>query len=94
MATIATPGSSASPGSARAPRFPRNALAVTTHDTDQYGIPVTIYVGVTGDVAVRPAGDPTTIVVFKNVPAGSAVPCEVVGVRASATTATNLVAIY
>lgn len=94
MATIETPGTAASPGSARYPRFPRNALAVTPHDTDTFATPVTIYVGVAGDVAARPAGNPTTIVVFKNVPAGSAVPCEVIGVRATSTSATDLVAVY
>lgn len=93
MAVIATPGALASSNS-RAPRFPRQCLAVTPSDTDTFAFPVTIYVGVAGDVAIIPAGGPATPVVFKNLPAGSLVPVEVSQVRSTATTATNLVAIY
>lgn len=71
------------------PFFPSGAKAVTVGDT--YTAPVTIYVGVAGDVTVVPLkGDAT--VTFKNVPAGACVPVRVTSV--SAATATNMVAVF
>lgn len=75
------------------PQFPSRAFAITPGDV--YDHPIVVYVGVTGDVEVIPYGGDTsgtaTAVLFKNVPQGSVVPCRVLKVVATNTTATNLV---
>lgn len=91
MAIIATPNRTHA--NAEYPRMPNGALAITPSDTDTFANPVHVYVGVTGDVAVRPWNG-NTAVVFKNVPQGSTLPVQVVGVNATSTTAANLVAVY
>jgi hypothetical protein len=67
--------------------------AITPSDTvDLTKRPRGIWVGVAGDVAVR-AKDNSTVVVFKNCPAGSTLPARTNRVMATNTTATNLVAL-
>jgi hypothetical protein len=67
------------------------AFAITTSGDPAFPEAL-IYVGVTGDVAVLPAGATnTTPVVFKGVAAGQFVPCMVKQLFATGTTATNLV---
>lgn len=90
MAVITlTRPSSASP---KQPRFPQSAVAITPSDTDTFSVPVTVYVGSTGDVVVTPAGqqDDVTFTVVS----GQVIPLEVWAVKATGTTATGLVAIY
>lgn len=62
-------------------------VAVTPSDTGLVGPCMALYVGVTGDVAVKysPGG---ASVVFKSVPVGAAI------VMSTGTTATNIVAIF
>ena len=73
------------------PKFPSRAAAVTPHDSNTIS-PSTIYVGTTGDVAVRPEVGGNTVV-FVGVPAGSVIPCRVIGVNSTDTTADDLVAV-
>lgn len=72
------------------PHFPGVAFAITTSDANTYESPITVYVGVTGDVVVVPLGGDATVT-FKNVPQGSCVPVLCTAVKATNTTATNLV---
>tara|TARA_R110002012_G_scaffold130733_2_gene283265 strand:- start:706 stop:957 length:252 start_codon:yes stop_codon:yes gene_type:complete len=51
-----------------------------------------IYVGVGGDISINDIGGET--VVFKNTIAGSVIPVQTARINATATTATNLVALY
>lgn len=69
--------------------------AISTSDTIAQGSPVrAIYVGVTGDVAVKSPYD-STAVTFKSVPVGwLTLPIAVLFVMATNTTATNMVAAY
>lgn len=94
MSVITVPQSNAGAGSPVG-QFPANAVAVTPSDTNTYSSPVSVYVGVAGDVAIVPwsAGSSGTSVVFKNMPAGSVVPCQAIIINATSTTATNLVAV-
>lgn len=80
-------------GVAGAPVFPSGAKAITKSDTDTFDHPVAIYVGVTGDVAVMPSNG-SAAVTFAAVPAGAMVPCMVVAVKSTGTTASSLVAVY
>jgi hypothetical protein len=91
MATIATPRGGRA--TAVTPGFPSSAMAITPADGDSFARAVNVYVGVTGDVSVRD-GSGGAAVLFKNVPAGSVLPVQVIGVNSSGTTATDLVAIY
>lgn len=83
-------------------RPPRNddpasdAAAVTPSDVaDLANYPRSLYVGVTGDVAVYMADDATGVsVVFKNVPQGTSLRICARRVLAAGTTATNIVALY
>jgi len=79
------------------PNLPGAAKAITVSDTDTYdngGEGIVVFVGVTGDVAIVPNdGDRTIAVTFKNVPAGSVLPCRAYKVMNTNTTATNLVAL-
>ena len=72
-----------------------NYTAVTPNDsTDLSGGPCrAIYVGTGGDVTVYPKGS-TTEVTFKNVATGAVLPVVAQRIRATNTTATNLVALY
>lgn len=67
------------------------AVAVTVSDTTTYDPPGrALYVGVTGNVAVRMAGDQTTLT-FTNVQGGSILSICVDRVMSTNTTATNMV---
>lgn len=96
MAVIPTPFDTARI-SAETPGFPGMAIGFTpANDEDTFDVPVTIYVGTAGNVAVRPWADKegSTVVVFVGVPAGSCIPVRVRGVDQTDTTAGSLVAIY
>jgi hypothetical protein len=70
----------------------RNAAAITTSDTVDLGfVTKALYVGVSGDVVVIMAGGQT--VTLKAVPVGY-LPVRVSRVKATNTTATNLVALW
>lgn len=68
-------------------------MAITPNDGNSFERAVNVYVGVTGDVSVRDASGGAAVL-FKGVPAGSVLPVQVIGINASGTTATDLVAIY
>jgi len=91
MATITL--SNFSNDSAIIPSFPGAAVAITPSDADSFSVPVSVYVGVTGNVAVRPANGGSAVT-FVGVPAGAVLPVRVIGVNSTSTTATNLVAVY
>jgi hypothetical protein len=67
-----------------------DAFAVTPHDSTNFTTAArSLYVGVTGNVAVvTPAG---TVVTFVGVPAGMILPVEAQRVNSTNTTATNIV---
>ena len=74
-----------------------NAKLITPADTDLADGLYTrgIYVGVTGDLAVRMVGDlGDEDVVFTAVPAGSIIPIVVRQIRLTGTTATNIVILF
>jgi hypothetical protein len=74
------------------PMFPGSAGTITPSDSANLPTPSVVYVGTGGNVAVTtPQGDQVT---FVNLPAGSVIPVQVLQVRATGTTATNLVRIY
>jgi hypothetical protein len=72
----------------------RSAKSVTTHNTNPLagGATRALYVGVSGDIACRLAGDSTDVLV-KAAPVG-VLPMRVTHVRTTNTTATNLLALY
>lgn len=71
----------------------RNVEAVTPHDTNALTpIPTALYVGTTGDVVLRARGD-TTDVTFTAVPAGSHIYVQAQYVRATGTTASDILAL-
>lgn len=72
----------------------QSAVAVTNSDSVAFaaGPCRALYIGVTGDVAVDMA-DTGAAVVFKAVPVGW-LPIRVLRVRATGTTATNILALY
>ena len=73
------------------PLFPTCAQALTVADQD---LPVgTVYVGGGGAVSVIPANG-STAVTFSGLNAGQTVPVLVKALRASGTTATNLVHVW
>ena len=68
-----------------------NASAITPSNTVEFQGPVVVYVGVTGNMAVKTAaGDEVT---FIGVQAGSVLPVRVKQVKSTGTTATNLLAL-
>ncbi len=72
----------------------RSAEVVTpSNSTDLAAVSRALYVGVGGDVSVQMAGTGTAIV-FKNVPTGTTLPIRINRVNSTATTATNMVALY
>lgn len=75
------------------PVFPGGAASITPSDADSFSVPVSVYVGVAGNVAVRPANGGAAVT-FVGVPAGAVLPVRVIGVNATSTTATSLVAVY
>ena len=73
-----------------------NANAITPADLD-LTIAYTrgVYVGTTGDLAVRMAGEEgDEDVIFKNVPSGALLPIRVKQIRSTGTTATDIVAVW
>lgn len=68
-----------------------NADAVTPNDTTVVRYRA-LYVGVTGNVSVLTEGGQT--VTFQNAQAGSVLPIRVARVRATGTTATNILGLY
>jgi hypothetical protein len=78
--------------------IPSRAEVITIASAIIYTMPVLLFIGTTGDVAVIPwdQADTATYRVFKTVPDGSFLPIYVkrVGAVGSGTTATNLLACY
>jgi hypothetical protein len=71
----------------------RNARAITTSDTVALNpVPEAIYVGVTGNIVMRLMGDGTDVT-FKGAVAGSILRVRPQFIRATSTTATDLVAL-
>lgn len=74
--------------------FPfRRAVAITPHDTNVSitGKPIAIYVGVGGIINMTING---VDVVFKGATAGSILPIRPTAIKATTTTATDMVALY
>lgn len=70
-------------------------FAVTPSDSaDLTAVTRGLYVGVSGDVVVVPAYGDGTAVTFKTVPAGMILPVMAIRVKATGTTATNILAMY
>jgi hypothetical protein len=67
------------------------AIAITPSDTVTIGGCRAIYVGVTGDITIDTANQ--TGILFKSVPVGI-LPVAPLRVKATGTTATNMVALY
>lgn len=71
-----------------------NVKAVTPHATNAISpVPRALYIGGAGDVALRAAGDGADVT-FVGLTAGSILPVRAQYVRATGTTATNIVALY
>lgn len=70
----------------------QDAAAVTASDTTHLGNVRGLFVGGAGDVALVTAAGST--VVFAGVTAGAILPVRCTQVRATSTTATNIVALY
>ena len=79
--------------SANATVSAHGAVAIIPNDSTVIPVTRAIYVGGTGDIAVR-TPDNETSVVFRAVPAGVIFPIQVDMVLTTGTTATNLVALY
>jgi hypothetical protein len=72
----------------------REAIAVTPSDsTNLTDIPKALFIGTAGDISVDPVDGPGTAVIFK-VPQGVFDAVRVKRVRATGTTADDIVAIY
>lgn len=69
------------------------AVAVTLHDTNEIRVPRAIFVGGAGNITLRTRGSDTDVV-FKGVAAGSLLPVRPKLVKATGTTATDIVALY
>lgn len=75
------------------PTYPGGALAVTPSDTDTFSRPVNLYIGGSGNIAIKPGNGVApnlTIAVL----AGTVLPVTALAVLATGTTATGIVAIY
>ncbi len=71
----------------------RNAVAVTPHDTAALSpIPTALYVGGAGNIALRAQGSSADVTLIA-VPVGTVLYISAQYVRATSTTATNLVAL-
>lgn len=84
--------------------FPFYAFSITTSDANIFvdagatsvAVPVSVYVGVSGNVKVTPfssSSPDVSTVTFTNVPAGTMLPVQVQKVWATGTTATGLIGI-
>lgn len=72
----------------------RRAVAVVPHDANPLAdIPKALFVGTAGDIAMRGV-DGTTDQLWKNVPAGAILPFRARYVRASGTSAADILALY
>lgn len=72
---------------------PLKSVAVVAHDTNELAPGcIGIYVGVAGDISMKLANDDTAVV-FKSVPVGFHRVCPKL-IRATGTTATDMVALY
>ena len=72
----------------------RRALAVSPHDSNELtDIPKALYVGTGGAITMRGV-DGSADQLWKNVPSGAILPFRVRYVRATGTTATDLLALY
>jgi hypothetical protein len=72
----------------------RKALAVTPNDTDPLvNVPKALYVGTGGDIAMRGI-DGDVDQAWKNVPSGVILPIRAQYIRATGTTATDILALY
>ncbi|MEG3126090.1 spike base protein, RCAP_Rcc01079 family [Sphingomonas sp. GB1N7] len=70
------------------------AVAVVPHDTNALGdVPKALYVGTGGDIAARGVGGGADVV-FRNVAPGSVLPFRAAFVRATGTSAADLIALY
>jgi len=70
------------------------AVAVVPHDLDALAdIPKALFVGTGGNVIARGIGGGADVL-FKNVPAGSVLPLRAQFVRATGTSAADIVALY
>lgn len=68
-----------------------DGFVITPHDVNELAVlPRAIYVGVSGDITCRSAMG-TVDLVFKAVPAGSTLPFAARYIRATGTTATNMI---
>lgn len=74
--------------------FPDKAAAVTPSNTTRFKTRSTIFVGVGGNVAVIPWGNPKDTPVIFAVGDGGVVPVLVRAVLATSTTATTMVRVY
>ena len=72
----------------------RRALAVVPHDSNALSdIPKALYLGTAGNIAMRGV-DGAADQVWKNVPAGAILPFRASYVRATGTTAADILALY
>jgi hypothetical protein len=72
----------------------KNAAAISPSDsTDLPNVASAIYLGVAGDITVNMAGTGTAIL-FKAVPVGTVLQGQFARVKATGTTATNLIELY
>jgi len=69
-----------------------SAVAITPSDSTSIPVTRAIYVGVTGNIAVKMAEDENTLT-FANVPVGI-LPIQVSQVLSTGTTATTMIALY
>ena len=70
-----------------------NAAAVTPSDSTVFAASLGLYIGTTGDVAVRSKGTQGNVT-FVAVPAGTVLPIVVDRVLSTGTTASNIVRLY
>ncbi|RIA37865.1 hypothetical protein DFR49_3754 [Hephaestia caeni] len=69
------------------------AMAVTPHDDNALNdVPKALYVGTGGTIAMRGTGAADTV--WKNVPSGTVLPFRARYVRATGTTAADILALY
>lgn len=72
----------------------RRAVVITPHDSNELAdIPKALYVGTAGNITMRGV-DGSSDQLWKNVPAGALIPFRARFVRATGTTAADLLALY